>query len=454
MQNDPDVIQKAKRYLRRYRIWCVICAVCVGVGYTLIALAVSSFLAFFVGFLLILFGSPIVFKKCILSILTKKSDPDTFLATVYLGRFDTPAATWQLCAEYYCGHYQTVVSICQIKLNDPKTAKRHLYQYLVYLANVYFDIGDDENLRKVYEQYEAALSKEKPSKQRRLRQSLPRMTLYALYLKGDVDGCLAWVNAPTPSPLNQHHRTFCKAKLAAVQENTDEARRYYETLATEAPQLNYGKLAAYELAKTDTTTSEDFSPMFDISNEPKEVTLYPANRRTLRKILSICVVIALALVVIIPSARFFEAKKKYEEELHAYRESIRVLVEEDYNGVVILDTFTLKKGEDIIDTMFIGKTDNDVIVGCTYSYEDTTEMFYEEMAIIPIEDLSKDSSPLAEYSTHSKTTPNQISSRFCTVKADLPTKYYHLSTFQLNGQTVYYVVTEIIPRSAVTVSIQ
>ena len=38
MQNNPEVIQKAKRYVRRYKIWCTVFAMCIVLGYCLVAL--------------------------------------------------------------------------------------------------------------------------------------------------------------------------------------------------------------------------------------------------------------------------------------------------------------------------------------------------------------------------------------------------------------------------------
>ncbi len=454
MQNNPDVIQKAKRYVKRYKIWCTIFGFCIVLGYCSVALQgniIATLVALVVLLLIILIGSPIVFNKCILSILNKKLDADTYLATVYQGNFDTPAALWQLYGEYFCGHYQNVISICKLKLNDPKTANRYKYHYLTYLANVYFDIGDDENLRSVCEQYEIALAKEKTSKQANCRTRFPRMTFYDLYLKQNIDACLTWVNTPTPIILNQYHRKLCKARLALMQDNEEEANEYYEVLAKEAAQLNYGKLAIKQLAEQKNQEVDDTLQTLTISDESADVTLYPANRRKFRKIIGICLIAFVLIYSAVGILRVLDSEKKYEREMEAYRESIRVLVEQDYDGVAVLDTFTLKNDEDIIDTMFICQTDKDIIVGCTYVYDDPTEQYYEKMTDISIASLSEDRSPLWYCSFPSKTSHNQIESYFYTVEADVPDNYLHLSTFEINGQKVYYVITEIVPGIVITV---
>ncbi|MBQ8415616.1 MAG: hypothetical protein IJX13_01750, partial [Clostridia bacterium] len=293
------------------------------------------------------------------------------------------------------------------------------------------------------EQYEIALTKEKTSKQANLRTRFPRMTFYDLYLKQNIDACITWVNTPTPIMLNQYHRKFCKARLALMQGNVEEANEYYEVLAKEAAQLNYGKLAAKKLAEKKNQTVDDSLQMLNISDETSQVTLYPANRRKFRKTLGICFIAFILIYSAVGILRVLDSEKKYEE-------SIRVLVEQDHDGVEVLDTFTLKNGEDIIDTMFICKTDKDIIVGCTYVYNDNPEQYYENMTDISIASLSEERSPLWYCSFPSKTSHNQIESYFYTVEADIPADYVHLSTFEINGQKVYYVITEIVPGIVIT----
>ncbi len=267
MQNNPDIVQKAKRYVRRYKIWCVVMSTCTVLGYGAISLSGNVLWALVVSLSIILIGSPILFHQCILSILNKKLDADAYLATVYQGKFDTPSALWQLYGEYFCGHYQNVINICKMKSDDPRTPKRYQYHYLTYLANVYFDIEDNENLRKVCEQYELALAKEKPRRQAYCRTHFPRMLFYDLYLKQDVAACMAWINAPAPVILNQYHRTFCKARLALMQGKAEEAVGYYETLVKEASQLNYGKLAMKNLADMENETSCEQAETFVIADD-------------------------------------------------------------------------------------------------------------------------------------------------------------------------------------------
>ncbi len=440
MQNNVDTIKKAKQCVKKYKVGCIVLATCAVLGYAATAFWGNGTAIFLIlDISVAILGGTVLFRKYILSVLNKELDAETFLSAVYIGKFDTSAAIYQLLGEYFCGHYSNVVAICEKKLNDPKTAGRSQYQYLTYLANVYFDIGDDENLSKVFAQYQNALSTE--SKEEKIRRRLPRMALYELYLRKDTEACEAWLQTPVSAPITRYHRIFCQGRLALVQGNTEQARGCFETLVKEVPQLNYGKLSAQALAKMEETNVDGSIKLLAIEEQPTEVSLYPATRGKWKKTIIIC---TFALIVILVVAKYMQLSYSENKDVQAYRENIRVLMEEDYDGVTVIDTFTLKNDEEIVDTMFICKTDTEIIVGALYTYSGESEWYYEKMTDVSIASLHDDRSPLWSCSFPSVTTNNQIESCFYTVKADVPAEYYHMSTFKIDGQPVYYVVTEIV----------
>ena len=53
-----------------------------------------------------------------------------------------------------------------------------------------------------------------------------------------------------------------------------------------------------------------------------------------------------------------------------YIENVRTLLEKEFDNVVVLEAFNLKNGDEIIDSMFIAKTEQDIIIGCIHTYED------------------------------------------------------------------------------------
>lgn len=295
MQNDPKVIAKAKNCIRRYRMHTAIIYALIWVVFLLLVSQTPGILGLWILGLCVIFAlreiNKLLSKKYIFSVMSEELDADTFLATVYQGHFDTPTALWQLSGEYYCGHYQNAISICKLKLADAKRNKRFRYFYLTYLANVYFDMGNDEKLRAICEEYSACLSKETDKKQAACRKQFPRMAFYDMYLRQDWDGCNTWVNVPQADKLTRYHRIFCKAKLAFLQNNAEMARGYLEVLSTEVPQLNYGKLSAVVLAKIERQESVPFSDLMEISEESTEITLYPLKHRKLLQTLFIILAI-------------------------------------------------------------------------------------------------------------------------------------------------------------------
>lgn len=439
MQNNPEIVKRAKRYLRRYNIWYCVADVCLYFIFFLVYrfLWRNTIVLLLVSLALILIMrrlGTIIFRKCFMSVLHEKLDADTFLEMLHQIKFISSSVFWQIYAEYYCGHYQNVVSICKIKLNEPKNAKRYRYEYLAFLSWVYFDIGDDENLRKVCEQYEAALANEKPSRKKKiLFQSSWRF--YDLYFKQDIEACEASLNKPAPCKLTEYSRIFRKARLALMKGNSEEARGYYETLAKEVPQLNIGKLSMKKLVEMGYREGEDFSEMFDISDEPTQVTIYAPTRRKYLKI-----VLSSIIVLLLFSLMMWVV---YHQEEKVNQENICVLVEEDYDNVEMLDVFLLKNGKEIIDEMFICKTDTDIMVGCVYVYNDQPELYYDIVISIPISSLLEDKSPLCRVTFESTTTYNQVESFFFADESYKSREYSHVSEFEINGQKLYFVVTKI-----------
>lgn len=446
MQNNIQIIEKARKYLKRYKLWSVILSLSTIVFCILLALTRNIF-AIIGGGLLLIFalflGAMVLFRKCVLDVLNDKLEADEYLATIYLGKFDTPAATWQLLGEYYCGHYANVVGICKQKLAEPKVSKRNTYIYLTYLANVYFEMGDDQNLRSVLEKYQACLITEKPKVQAKYKKQFLRMAFYEAYLNGDREKCEAWLNQSTPVKLNAYHRTYIKARLALWDGDWDEARGCFESLACEVPQLCYGKLAMHWLQNDDrqATYAECFSPVADV-----QVNLFPSPHRKIRKVL-IWVIIGVAMLRvglgILEGGLADRQNEQYLEKVANHRENIRVMVEEDYDSVAVVDSFNLKKGDEMVDSMFVCVTDKEVLIGTLFVYEGEEQLYYDVVADISLGTLTHDASPLKYCAYYATTSSYYIHSYFYKNEADIPEVYEHMSSFAVNGETYYYVITEI-----------
>lgn len=441
MQFDPSVTAKAKKYLRRwyfsiflitvlYFILFYIFTVLWGVIGTIICfvLAVSSPSRL----------GDILGYKLIFSIVLNKLDADTYLAMIYHTKFIPRHSANRLLGEYYCGNYMNVVSICNQKLSDPKT-KKYSDAYLLYLANVYFDVGDDEKLRRTMNQYKDYYATLKPKQQAILKNDT-KYKLYDCYLNGNTEEFRSYYSKnPTKTKIQQITRIFTQARLDIVDGNVEQAREHYEYLAKTVPQLNYGKLAILTLEKLN--NGESFETAINHSDiipeiiNDKDIPVFKSHHRVFQLIIAI-----LSLMFALSLGRYILHYINYP----SYEEEIRVLVEKDYDGVVILDTFRLKFGETTVDTMFICETDTEVMV-CTAYINTDQKKCYDVMASISKDSLLDDNLTSLPHSFPAITSHLRVYSCFCTNKEYLRDNYFHLSTFEVDGKTVYYVVTSIVP---------
>ncbi len=461
MKISPEKMQKAKKILKKCNFWQIVLVFGVILAYSVMCYFSYSFIEILLSVVFICYVTHVcslkIFNKFIGSVLTNKFDPDTYLALIYQGKVDSPAAIRQIPGEYFCGNYQNVISICNTKLADPKMAKRYKYYYLTYLANTYFDIGDDENLRLTCDRYREALSAEKPSKQEKIRKNYIRMDLFETYLNRDIDTCIKMISTPAPMEIDQHRRTFYRAKFAILQGKEEMAREYCDHLVEAIPNLTYGKLADKALERMDSgETSFDAFAFFETVEVEVDIageTFYPLSKRLLIGVVAALIMIVLYAIIfgVLTCVDFMGAGAEYEEEqakeqaaYAEYVESIRLLVEEDYDGVRVLDTFTLKAGEYVVDTMFICRTDTHFVVGCIYTNKGESTPRYKTQVAVPIEDLSQ-YYYIQYFSFSAVTSDYQISSCFYTDLSNVPSDSHYSFTCVENGHVVGYIVTDIKP---------
>ena len=439
MNNSPLLIKKAKKRVARHVISSAVLSVLLIAAY--VAISMTDFpyaaliaLAIFVPIVGVC--GTLLFKVNILSILHRDLDPALFLEVMRRGKLHRPDAMWQIYGEYFHGSYRNAVAVCKMMLSDPKCSKNSKYSYMGYLANVYFDLGDRDALRDICEKFNSALAAEKPARAKKIAASFPRVTFSDLYLKNDIPACAEWIGRPIETKLAKYNRIFCRARLAELSGNTAEARSCYETLISEVPELNYGKLAQKRLCELDGIPVEGKFDTFDLS-VPTDATIISPERHKLRKAI-FTVLFAISVIVCIVGAYRAANSDKI------YREEIRVMVEEDHDGVEVLDTFTLKAGDDIVDTMFICRTDEDLIVGCTYVYDGDPKSYYDVLTSLPISTVTESTSPITYCDFFALTSPYFVDCSLYNSEAALPNEYCHLSTLEIDGQKIFFVVNRIV----------
>ena len=448
MQTNLDTYQKAQKYLKRYKTWCVIWAIVVVATCVVIANVIPRT---WTGWLLLLplwvicwLGSVVIFRKCVTNILYTKLDADTYLGVIYMGKVDTPAALWQVLGEYFCGRYANVVGICKQKLADPKMAKKFSYHYWSYLANVYFDTGDDQALGEVMAQYKARMAGETPARQAKLGKTFVRMALYEAYLAQDMEACYAWLQTPTPFKINQYQRTFCKARLALCKGEVAEARGYLESLVAEVPNLNYGRLATKMLETMDggNTAEIVLEPVTEAGN-----VFYAQQTPRQRKTRKILLIVLASLAIFSMAINFAEDAVNdyiYQQEIKAYKEDLCELLETGYGGVSVLDVFNLEKEDAYVDSMFIAKTESHLLVGCTYLYEGEEQVYYKVFYEVEIQHMLSRGNEYKFYGAFdSVTSSHHVHSYWYGNPEDVPAVYVYLSEIQVDGETFYFVVEEI-----------
>lgn len=460
MRTEQEIMKKAQRCLKKYRLWITVVSIIVIALYVLITFTFDngwiSFLLVPIALLIMFFGSVICFKKCVLSLVTKEMDPDTFLKMFDIEKMDATSGTWQLLGEYYAGNYQNVIKLCNLKMKNEKLVQKHQYMYLCNLANVYFDIGDNEALKSICEKFEDSLAKEKPNRSAAIRSSYPIMVFYSSYLGKNTEACKNYLDRPIKDEVTKYRRMFLKAKLVYEDGDIEKARALYSEIAEKAASINYGKLASTVLANMDNMSAEESkaegAPALLMEIDPEDngfgvLRICHKSKRPVWIVLGIlmAVFIVSSVVEYVIAERYIEKVDEYNEKREEYFEDIHSLVSRRYDDVEVYDAVDLYYEENIVDTVFVCKADDNILVGISFVYRTTDKLGYKEMATIPIKNLTVPESTVTHRTYNAVTSAYEINSCFYTSKNNIPKYYYEMLTFELDGKTVYYVITDIEP---------
>ncbi len=242
-----------KPILRKFRFY-TLC-------YDYVALLVPLLLLFFTEnvFLFLLTGllffllSTIIraylFNKHINSILFKELNPLKYNAVFEASKTVSNTLLEKIYFSYYTGDYQTVINICSAKLNDGKQ-KKYEYWYMIYLARAYFDLGDFENLKLIYDSFQTRTATDVKGEQ--IRNKYIFFKFIGLYLAGEFTQCKAFYegvlsdtkiyNSKTPK-LNEI-QVKCSYAIACYRaQDVKTATEIFNYIVDEAPQLNYAVIS-------------------------------------------------------------------------------------------------------------------------------------------------------------------------------------------------------------------
>lgn len=387
-------MKNEKYYLKKYRL--LICAL-LAIYFALAAVVylnvesntVMMLCCIVIG-LVGVFATRIIFRKVILSVLMDDLNAPLFRKIVKKGKF----AGLQLWSEYYCGNFGNVVELCRKKLADPKAAKKGRYMYLQRLASVYYVTGDDENLRAICQEVEACLATEKPSIKRKQAAYINLFQVYNAYLAGDWETCEKLEERQAKSNLDRMAGVNSQARIALAKGDFDRAKELFEE-ARQAPNLCYAACADEGLRAIEEGTpyGEGLEPL---ATTEDFYVMYPAKViKFFHRVWIVCCILAVILLWVSAGLELY-AKKEAErqEELQIqreeeqrrkreeYEEKYRVLIENDYDGVKILDCFTLKCGDETADSMIICEADDGLLIVSTYVYKGEEEPQYESQVYL------------------------------------------------------------------------
>ena len=376
--------------------------------------------------------------------LTHELDPQAFFATYIIRRKKHPNVISQLSSEYYFGNYGNVISICRRVLADSKFDKQQAYLLWGDLVLVYFDVGDYENLKKAYEEYINAMSFLKEKTHQKILKSHLRTEAIRLYMNEEYENCLQLLDKHNEYPLRTYMNTFIKAKIALAMNNREEARRYFETVIKDAPKMNIAKLSLEYLAKMDALEEDgDITSLsIDICESDSEVEICSVGNRKFKILRAISMLFALLFVLLGVNWMIYYGTRdqRYREFFHNFA---YLLVEKDYDYVEVLETFDFIDDGEILDNMFIFKTDEQIIVAGFYVIEGDNTVRYDKLTSLPLEELKNNRTAPMRVSFSTITTDYKVYGYFYFDESDVPTEYIHKSVIDAEGKKVYFVVTEI-----------
>lgn len=387
-------MKNEKYYLKKYRLLiCALLIICISfmaVVYLNVESSTVMMLCCIVIALVGFFATRIIFRKVILSVLMDDLDAPLFRKIVKKGKF----AGLQLWSEYYCGNFGNVVELCRKKLADPKAAKKGRYMYLGRLAAVYYAMGDSESLQAVCQEVEKYLKTEKPSVKGKQAAYIKPFDFYNAYLAGDWETCEKLEERQAKSNLDRMAWVNSHARIALAKGDVDRAKELFEE-ARQAPNLCYAACAEEGLRAIEEGTpyGEGLEPL---ATTEDFYIIYPA--KVIKFFLCVWVVCCILAVILLWVSAGLElyAKKEAErqEELQIqreeeqrrkreeYEEKYRVLIENDYDGVKILDCFTLKCGDETADSMIICEADDGLLIVSTYVYKGEEQPQYESQVYL------------------------------------------------------------------------
>lgn len=446
MQNNE---MKAKAILKKHRIFGNLLTIWLLVMLVGISLLISDLLGkvlcLALCYLLYLLAFYFMSMKDVMFPLTLRLDAPLHYELVKQGKLVAISAIYQIQAEYFVGHYANVIALCYEKLKDTRVNKRWRYYYLSYLANTYFDLGEEERLREVCDRFYGEIASERNKE--RVFKRFRGFSFFSTYLNRNFEACDQYLQEKTEkNPLLRINSLYLKARVAWLKGDTESAKASFEAVIAEAPLLHYAKLseAALKAMENGTDYRETIKPLLETETpaplKPPAASGFLNGYNKVIRIVLIVLIVFCILVTLI--GKLLDRETQTWEE---YCAEVEMIVEADYGDVEFLDIFDLYDGDFWVDSMFICKTEDSVLIGSVYYYTDSFDdsLYYEIQAEVPIASLLA-----ADFSRYINTYDSVT--EYCTVtsgfyknREDVPEDTAYFVALDVDGKTVYFAVTDV-----------
>ena len=376
-------------------------------------------------------------KKYVYNVMDEELDAPLFIEILReVGKYD-PFAIHQLQLLYAEGRHADVVSLCTKQMDNPY-AKRCKPGYLTYMAFAYFSLGDDQRLAEIHEATEWFLQSQKnPEKYRRL---MPMQVFYAAYLKRDTDACEAYFAATPPKVrIAAVQRYLLRARVAQLKGDTEAAERFLRQVLTEGPNTPAALTAKAHLAAIERGEGYDKAfpealpdPLFPVVTSQKR-------HRTVKILIRVCIIVSAALLVY--SGVLHSINERRDSAL---REEVRVAMETEYDGVSVLECFSVSDGESWVETLALCSTDGGLVLASPYYRGDSEELLCYPVAVFIEEDFAENGLPSRVFAGY--TADYYGLCAFYASEKEIPEDRYVSFPVTVYGQKLWFAVKAEPPR--------
>lgn len=387
----------------------------------------------------------IVSARYITSPLILRFDAPLYYELIKQGKSANASAVYQIQAEYFVGHYANVIELCNKKTDDRRVERRWRYYIFSFLANAYFNLGEYEKLREVCNKFYAFLASDR--KKEKVLKRFYDFPFFVVFLNDNFEACEQYLKQQKIKyPLQCITLAYWKARVDLRKGETEEAKKGFEAVIAEAPLLTYAKLSqkALEAMENGVDYRDMAAPLAEEENptplQPPAVASFLKVYGKVIKIISIVLACFLVLTLLISWILKFD----WDTNWDFYDQEIELLLEEDFGDVNLLKSFDLEKDGYWVDSMFLCKTADSVLVGSIYYYTDEEDtLYYEIQAEIPLSELLAEDFSQAKHVYAAVTEDCTVTSGFYANKKDIPDGKCYSTSFVIDGKTFYFAVTDV-----------